>query len=467
MALAWYALGTPPTKKTTCSPSTQVLLLVYILYLLFQLKSHSYLYASIPQRIIDEESHPGVLADLMNPSDSSSSSDESVDSAASWSTAKRLKRAVKHKIRRKSSVSSKETGPRLAGSRKASVVAGSVVDDAATGERDTGERDESVSHAHEDGVDFTAIDFGDEPAYHADDDTVPSNAVGQRPTKLKRAKVKTDRGTRDEEPKSKIGIMEPASVSPAAPSPPRPSLMSYARRGRNHEHLTDDVLRRSSLRPAIPSLLSNTVFSNPPASRSPSTRPGRLLYRSNSLPTFRSRTPPVGNAVQFARGAAALQSNSQATADEPPPLHPQADMSRTAAVVMLLVSTGLVAVCAEFLVDAIPEMINSSPVSQAFIGLIILPIVSNAAEHVTAVSVAAKNKMDLAIGVSVGSSIQIGKTVPGCGVTESRCETDLLLWLQRSSSPPWWSSSAGAWAKRCPCTSRFSKPSPCSSRPLW
>lgn len=82
-------------------------------------------------------------------------------------------------------------------------------------------------------------------------------------------------------------------------------------------------------------------------------------------------------------------------------------MSRTAATVLLLVSTALVAVCAEFLVDAIPAMVDSSPVSQAFIGLIILPIVGNAAEHVTAVTVATKNKMDLAIGVAVGSSIQI------------------------------------------------------------
>jgi calcium/proton exchanger cax len=38
-----------------------------------------------------------------------------------------------------------------------------------------------------------------------------------------------------------------------------------------------------------------------------------------------------------------------------------------------------------------------------------LPIVGNAAEHVTAVTVAMKNKMDLSIGVAVGSSIQIGK----------------------------------------------------------
>jgi Ca2+:H+ antiporter len=85
----------------------------------------------------------------------------------------------------------------------------------------------------------------------------------------------------------------------------------------------------------------------------------------------------------------------------------EADMSRTAAVVMLLFTTALVAVCAEFLVDAIPDMTEHSSVSQAFIGLIILPIVGNGAEHVTAVTVAAKNKMDLAIGVAVGSSIQI------------------------------------------------------------
>lgn len=74
---------------------------------------------------------------------------------------------------------------------------------------------------------------------------------------------------------------------------------------------------------------------------------------------------------------------------------------------MLLISTGLVAVCADFMSDAIEPLVDRTGISQAFIGLIILPIVGNAAEHVTAVTVAAKNKMDLAIGVAVGSSIQI------------------------------------------------------------
>jgi len=106
-------------------------------------------------------------------------------------------------------------------------------------------------------------------------------------------------------------------------------------------------------------------------------------------------------------------------------------MSRTAAVVLLLASTALVAVCAEFMVDAIPEMIADSPsVSQAFIGLIVLPIVGNAAEHVTAVTVATRNKMDLAIGVAIGSSIQIAIFVTPLVVILGWCmDKDMSLYF--------------------------------------
>ena len=83
------------------------------------------------------------------------------------------------------------------------------------------------------------------------------------------------------------------------------------------------------------------------------------------------------------------------------------DLSRTASIILLLISTGLVAVCAEFMVDSIKGLVATSSIGEIFIGLIVLPIVGNAAEHVTAITVAMKNKMDLAIGVAVGSSIQI------------------------------------------------------------
>lgn len=87
--------------------------------------------------------------------------------------------------------------------------------------------------------------------------------------------------------------------------------------------------------------------------------------------------------------------------------HPKKHLSRTSAILLLLASTGLVAVCAEHLVSGIQYLVDNTSVSEEFIGLIVLPIVGNAAEHVTAVTVAGKNKMDLAIGVAVGSSIQI------------------------------------------------------------
>ncbi|KAF3916817.1 hypothetical protein ABW20_dc0109011 [Dactylellina cionopaga] len=77
-----------------------------------------------------------------------------------------------------------------------------------------------------------------------------------------------------------------------------------------------------------------------------------------------------------------------------------------AALVLVLV-TIVVAVCAEYLVDSIDSIVATTNISKTFIGLILLPIVGNAAEHVTAVVVATKNKMDLAIGVAIGSSLQI------------------------------------------------------------
>ncbi|CZR56963.1 probable calcium/proton exchanger [Phialocephala subalpina] len=92
-------------------------------------------------------------------------------------------------------------------------------------------------------------------------------------------------------------------------------------------------------------------------------------------------------------------------ADEEPQLSPWA------AAGVLVVVTIAVAVCAEFLVDSIDSLVETAHISKTFIGLILLPIVGNAAEHVTAVVVAVKDKMDLAMGVAIGSSMQIALLV--------------------------------------------------------
>lgn len=77
------------------------------------------------------------------------------------------------------------------------------------------------------------------------------------------------------------------------------------------------------------------------------------------------------------------------------------------ALFTLAASTAIIALCAEFMVDSIDSITQNGALSEEFVGLILLPIVGNAAEHVTAVTVAVKDKMDLAIGVAVGSSMQV------------------------------------------------------------
>ncbi|KAJ5579274.1 hypothetical protein N7450_008141 [Penicillium hetheringtonii] len=82
-------------------------------------------------------------------------------------------------------------------------------------------------------------------------------------------------------------------------------------------------------------------------------------------------------------------------------------LNPVAATVALIVVTILVAICADYLVGSIDDIVQTTGMSKTFIGLVLIPIVGNAAEHVTAVVVAYKDKMDLAIGVAIGSSLQI------------------------------------------------------------
>ncbi|GAA5839985.1 hypothetical protein JCM11251_006581 [Rhodosporidiobolus azoricus] len=83
-------------------------------------------------------------------------------------------------------------------------------------------------------------------------------------------------------------------------------------------------------------------------------------------------------------------------------------LNKWVAMALLVVVTVLVALTAEFLVDSINGLTDSHPeVSKEWVGLILLPIAGNAAEHVTAVTVSVHDKIDLSMGVAVGSSIQI------------------------------------------------------------
>merc|ERR1719343_40726 len=75
--------------------------------------------------------------------------------------------------------------------------------------------------------------------------------------------------------------------------------------------------------------------------------------------------------------------------------------------VVLLIVTLLVAICSEGIVNCVEALTVRMGFSRSFIGVVLLPIVGNAAEHMTAVSVAVKDKLNLSLGVALGSSTQI------------------------------------------------------------
>ncbi|MFE4106739.1 calcium/proton exchanger [Almyronema epifaneia] len=76
-------------------------------------------------------------------------------------------------------------------------------------------------------------------------------------------------------------------------------------------------------------------------------------------------------------------------------------------IAVLLGATLLVALESELLVDALEVATAQLGLTNLFTGVILLPIIGNAAEHATAVTVAIKDKMDLSVSVAVGSSLQI------------------------------------------------------------
>ena len=433
-----------------------VLLLVYVLYLLFQLKSHAYLYESTPQEIIDEESHPGVLADMLNSSSSSdtssSSSDSDSDSSGSVKTAgKRFKRMIKNRRRRKSSASTTSTpsvpsalsSPSTTMERQGSYWEHGTLapeqrhEPALSPITGPDGNDADIEDARSTGP--RVRDFGGDPNGEPPHESMkPSEHKKSKKKSRKHHKKHRDhiaeestemfekQNFEDEIPAPtsqgpRVGFAESVEVAEAQSGPDA----SQGRRPFNMRSFS----RAPALRPGLTKMLSNNVFVTPPPTVAPqqtSASPARRssgLRRTSSLPDRlnRQNTPTSSSqqAPTYVRNGPLPPFQHQRTSirkvrSENDEVEEEVDdegkpaMSRTAAIVLLLISTALVAVCAEFMVDAIPEMIAASPsVSEAFIGLIILPIVGNAAEHVTAVTVATKNKMDLAIGVAVGSSIQI------------------------------------------------------------
>jgi len=387
------------------------------------------MYESTPQHIIDEESAPGPVAAWMDSSDSSSDSSSSSDSDASSgsnTTAKRIRRVMRGgRRRRKSSSGSKETSDAVEALRTPSLGTSSISPVHADTLTEEPQMFTSRGASRAATIDFAAEDGDDEKRDEGRSrrNSILGHALSKKERKKdrkRREKKERKQARRNGDDTIKEGAVPASSIEKQPDDPEAPRRVDFAV-AEDLGTTTDSSQKRpftlrgiSAIRPRIPETFSQNVFTGSPAPvQSPPAGPiPRVKYgirRTNSLPDRLNQQPANSTNPRTASNLQPLRIRSTAVADTQPPPSEDDDenISRTTAVFLLLISTGLVAVCAEFMVDSINDVVNNSPLSEAFVGLIILPIVGNAAEHVTAVTVASKNKMDLAIGVAVGSSIQI------------------------------------------------------------
>lgn len=128
---------------------------------------------------------------------------------------------------------------------------------------------------------------------------------------------------------------------------------------------------------------------------------------------FSLRTHPhlymgdTASAEKASRGEASQVAGTSGESGEDSASNQAHHPSARAALTLLLASAATVGVMSEMLVGAIEPAAEQFGMSEVFVGVILVALVGNAAEHSTAVLVAVKNKMDLSVNIAVGSSIQI------------------------------------------------------------
>lgn len=109
--------------------------------------------------------------------------------------------------------------------------------------------------------------------------------------------------------------------------------------------------------------------------------------------------------VVYAFGYAGASRDDEAQAVEVE--HHAAGWPVRLAVGVLIVSTLFIAWLSEILVGAVEPVVSQLGISEFFLGIMLVPLVGNVAEHVVGVQVALKNRMELSLAISLGSSLQI------------------------------------------------------------
>jgi Ca2+:H+ antiporter len=142
-----------------------------------------------------------------------------------------------------------------------------------------------------------------------------------------------------------------------------------------------------------------------------------VLYALGLIYTLKTQSGPLAAvatmpASHAAAGAAHPPAASAASEIHPAPeaIKPEgnhAHWSVRTAIIVLLVSTAFVAYMSELLVGAVEPVMLSLGISEFFVGIILIPLIGNVAEHLVAVKVALQNHMDLSVEIAVSSSLQI------------------------------------------------------------
>jgi Ca2+:H+ antiporter len=103
----------------------------------------------------------------------------------------------------------------------------------------------------------------------------------------------------------------------------------------------------------------------------------------------------------------AFDALQEETFDETPAAHDAPEWSLSRTLVVLGVVAAAIGWMSELLVGATESTVHTLGLSDVFVGLILIPIIGNAAEHSSAVLMARKNRMDLAASIAIGSSVQV------------------------------------------------------------
>lgn len=135
-----------------------------------------------------------------------------------------------------------------------------------------------------------------------------------------------------------------------------------------------------------------------------------LFFASGNVTEFRTEAVSVGVSVVLILTYAfslffSMKTHRSLFAHEATHEKPKWSLRRS--ILTLGIATVFVAVMSEFLVGALEHTTEELGLSHLFVGLIIVPLISNAAEHASAIILAAKDKMSVAIEIAIGSSVQI------------------------------------------------------------